>query len=61
MNGHISDAKQASSGGPMCAKAQKKESLCSIKDLLGGVMLTGYGVPFPFAPIDTYPKVRYWL
>lgn len=43
----------------MHAKARKKESLCSIKDLLGGVMLTGYGGPFSFAPIDTYPKVRY--
>lgn len=61
MNGHISESEQASSGGPMRAKPQKKESLCSIKDLLGGVMLTGYGAPSSFAPIDTYPKVRYWL
>lgn len=30
-------------------------------DPLDGVMLIGYGVPFSFALIDTYTKVRYWL
>lgn len=34
-------------------------SLCSITDPLDGVMLIGYGAPFSFALIDTYPKVRY--
>lgn len=38
-----------------------KYSVFSIQDLLDGLMVIGYGAPFNFALIDTYPKVRYWL